>query len=79
MFDLDWANKLIDIPRQLISNFSKLQVLRMFGTGFFAFYQAPDNTILPGEGEVLAEELLGLKHLEVLEFTLTSSMLSKLF
>lgn len=39
----------------------------MFGTGYSIFHEDGD---LFGGGEVLAKELLGLKHLEELDFTL---------
>ncbi|KAH9666787.1 putative disease resistance protein [Citrus sinensis] len=60
------------IPRQLISNSSRLRVLRMLGTGWFNFHGAPEDSVLFGGGEVLIQELLGLKYLEVLELTLGS-------
>ncbi|GAY55223.1 hypothetical protein CUMW_162770 [Citrus unshiu] len=64
-----WLNK---IPRQLISNYSRLRVLRMFATGLVIFHEAPEDSVLFGGGEVLVQELLGLKYLEVLELTLGS-------
>ncbi|KDO48640.1 hypothetical protein CISIN_1g0032651mg, partial [Citrus sinensis] len=70
--NLRWAYRLNKIPRQLISNYSRLCVLRMFGTGWFNFHEAPEDSVLFGGGEVLVQELLGLKYLEVLELTLGS-------
>ncbi|XP_052300800.1 probable disease resistance protein At5g63020 isoform X6 [Citrus sinensis] len=64
-----WLNK---IPRQLISNSSRLRVLRMFAIGWFNFHEASEESVLFGGGEVLVQELLGLKYLEVLELTLGS-------
>ncbi|ESR40597.1 hypothetical protein CICLE_v100249131mg, partial [Citrus x clementina] len=64
-----WLNK---ISWQLISKFSRLRVLRMFATGWFSFHEAPEDSVLFGGGEVLIQELLGLKYLEVLELTLGS-------
>ncbi|XP_024036102.1 putative disease resistance protein At4g10780 isoform X2 [Citrus clementina] len=57
-----WLNK---ISWQLISNFSRLRVLRMFATGWFNFHEAPEDSVLFGGGEVLIQELLGLKYLEI--------------
>ncbi|KAH9666822.1 putative disease resistance protein [Citrus sinensis] len=62
-----WLNK---IPWQLISKFSRLRVLRMFATGFARFDAASEDSVLFGGGEVLVQELVGLKYLEVLELTL---------
>ncbi|XP_052300777.1 probable disease resistance protein At5g63020 isoform X21 [Citrus sinensis] len=70
--NLRWTGALIRIPRGLISKFSRLRVLRMLGTGGFIFYEAPEDSVLFGGGEVLIQELLGLKYLEVLELTLGS-------
>ncbi|KAK9188273.1 hypothetical protein WN944_019674 [Citrus x changshan-huyou] len=58
--NLDWAGELVKVPQQLLSNFSRLRVLRMFATGLISFYSWHEN---------VAEELLGLKYLEVLEIT----------
>ncbi|ESR40600.1 hypothetical protein CICLE_v10024842mg [Citrus x clementina] len=70
--NLRWTEHLNKIPRQLISNSSRLRVLRMFATGRFNFHEAPEDSVLFGGGEVLIQELLGLKYLEVLELTLGS-------
>ncbi|KAH9715176.1 putative disease resistance protein [Citrus sinensis] len=69
---LRWTFELNKIPRQLISNSSRLRVLRMLGTGLLNFHQASEDSVLFGGGEVLIQELLGLKYLEVLELTLGS-------
>nr|AAN62352.1 NBS-LRR type disease resistance protein [Citrus trifoliata] len=71
--DLEYTRNLITIPRQLISNLSRLRVLRMFGASHNAFDEASENSILFGGGELIVEELLGLKHLEVITLTLRSS------
>ncbi|KAK2651489.1 hypothetical protein Ddye_011345 [Dipteronia dyeriana] len=59
------------IPRQLISSFSMLQVLRMFN------YDSQDyiaqDSVLFGGHEFLVEELLCLKYINVLTITLKSS------
>ncbi|XP_052300757.1 probable disease resistance protein At5g63020 isoform X4 [Citrus sinensis] len=70
--NLRWTGALIRIPRQLISKFSRLRVLRMFAIGYDRFHEAPEDSVLFGGGEVLIQELLGLKYLEVLELTLGS-------
>lgn len=54
--NLNWTWGLFKIPQQLLSNFSRLRVLRMFSICF-----RPSK-----------EEQLGLKYLEVLEITLGS-------
>ncbi|GAY66644.1 hypothetical protein CUMW_250430 [Citrus unshiu] len=71
--DLEYTRNLITIPRQLISNLSRLHVLRMFGASHKAIEEASENSILFGGGELIVEELLGLKHLEVISFTLRNS------
>ncbi|KDO52318.1 hypothetical protein CISIN_1g048813mg, partial [Citrus sinensis] len=68
--DLEYTRNLITIPRQLISNLSRLHVLRMFGASHNAFDEASEDSILFGGGELIVEELLGLKYLEVISFTL---------
>ncbi|KDO37588.1 hypothetical protein CISIN_1g045968mg [Citrus sinensis] len=70
--NLRWTGALIRIPRQLISKFSRLRVLRMFAIGYDRFHEAPEDSVLFGGGEVLIQELLGLKYLEVLELSLGS-------
>ncbi|ESR40603.1 hypothetical protein CICLE_v10027593mg [Citrus x clementina] len=76
--NLRWTSELNKIPRQLISNSSRLRVLRMLGTGWFNFHEASEDSVLFGGGEVLVRELLGLKYLEVLELTLRSFELEEL-
>ncbi|XP_024035964.1 disease resistance protein SUMM2 isoform X2 [Citrus clementina] len=71
--NLEWTRYLISIPRQLISNLSRLHVLRMFGASHNAFDKASEDSILFGGGELVVEELLGLKYLEVTSFNLRSS------
>lgn len=58
------------IPRGLISNYSKLCVLRMFNCGFLC--QAKDS-VLCGGSEYLVEELHCLKHIDMLSITLKCS------
>ncbi|GAY66651.1 hypothetical protein CUMW_250480 [Citrus unshiu] len=76
--NLRWATWLSKIPRQLISNSSRLHVLRMFATGC-SHSEASEDSVLFGGGEVLIQELLGLKYLEVLELTLRSYHALQLF
>ncbi|KAL5758134.1 hypothetical protein ACOSP7_020745 [Xanthoceras sorbifolium] len=59
------------IPRQLISSFSMLQVLRMFND-YSSSYITQDS-VLYGGHEFLVEELLCLKYINVLTITLRSS------
>ncbi|XP_052287243.1 probable disease resistance protein At5g63020 [Citrus sinensis] len=70
--NLRWTGALIRIPRQLISNSSRLRVLRLFATGYLCLQGASEDSVLFGGGEVLIQELLGLKYLKVLELTLRS-------
>ncbi|KAH9771351.1 Disease resistance protein SUMM2 [Citrus sinensis] len=65
--NLDWTDVLVEVPQQLLSNFSRLRVLRMFATGIRSVYGRFSSWY-----ENVAEELLGLKHLEVLEITFRS-------
>lgn len=67
------------IPRQLISKFSMLHVLRMFSSLYFKNSEVSGDGVLFARDELLVEELLGLKNLEVLEFTLTSSRVLQIF
>ncbi|XP_022724765.1 probable disease resistance protein At5g63020 [Durio zibethinus] len=57
----------VRIPRQLISAFSKLQVLRMFGCDYSLGQEVEDNS------ECLVEELKCLNHLNVLTVTIRSA------
>ncbi|KAK9188275.1 hypothetical protein WN944_019676 [Citrus x changshan-huyou] len=67
--NLDWADVLVEVPQQLLSNFSRLRVLRMFGIG--VAHLSFDRSFSPWY-ENVAEELLGLKYLEVLDITFRS-------
>ncbi|KDO40333.1 hypothetical protein CISIN_1g041843mg, partial [Citrus sinensis] len=64
--NLDWADELVEVPQQLLSNFSRLRVLRMFATGVGSYGRFSSRYVN------VAEELLGLKYLEVLEITFRS-------
>ncbi|KAK9191219.1 hypothetical protein WN943_019830 [Citrus x changshan-huyou] len=65
--NLDWADELFEVPQQLLSNFSRLRVLRMFAIGVRSPYG-----LFSSWHENVAEELLGLKYLEVLVITFRS-------
>lgn len=59
------------IPPQLVSRFSKLEVLRMLESG--ADNGAEEGIVLSEDGEPLMKELLCLKHLNLISFSLYSS------
>ncbi|KAK9188277.1 hypothetical protein WN944_019678 [Citrus x changshan-huyou] len=65
--NLDWARELFEVPQQLLSNFSRLRVLRMFGIGIRPFFRA-----ICFKYENVVEDLLGLKYLEVLDISFRS-------
>ncbi|GAY62773.1 hypothetical protein CUMW_220440 [Citrus unshiu] len=69
--NLEYACDLYRIPRQLISSFSDLRVLRMLDCGFTAD-PVPEDSVLFGGSEILVEELINLKHLDVLTVSLRS-------
>nr|AAN62351.1 NBS-LRR type disease resistance protein [Citrus trifoliata] len=71
--NLDQTHYLITIPRQLISRFSCLVVLRMFGVGDWSPNGKRNDSDLFSGGDLLVEALRGLKHLEVLSLTLNNS------
>ncbi|KAJ4721598.1 NBS-LRR type disease resistance protein [Melia azedarach] len=58
------------IPPKVISNLKMLRILRMFGCGHYGSQE--EDSILFGDGELLVEELLCLKQLNVLTITLKS-------
>lgn len=65
------------IPRQLISNFPLLRVLRMLDCG--ALERAEHGSVLFNGGEILIEELLCLNHLSVLSVCLESDQALRKF
>ncbi|KDO37919.1 hypothetical protein CISIN_1g0084151mg, partial [Citrus sinensis] len=71
--NLDYTRFLSIIPHQLISGFSKLEVLRLFGCGFWVVTEEEGN-VLCEDAEPLMKELLGSKHLNVLSWTFRSSL-----
>ncbi|KAK9229527.1 hypothetical protein WN944_022490 [Citrus x changshan-huyou] len=71
--NLEQTHFLITIPRQLISSFSSLVVLRMFGVGDWSPPRKRNDSDLFCGGDLLVEALRGLKHLEVLSLTLNNS------
>ncbi|XP_022724171.1 LOW QUALITY PROTEIN: probable disease resistance protein At1g15890 [Durio zibethinus] len=66
--NLESCESTIRIPRQLISTFSKLQVLRMFRCDYSLGQEVEDNS------ECLVEELKCLNHLNVLTVPITSAL-----
>ncbi|XP_031261792.1 disease resistance protein SUMM2-like [Pistacia vera] len=74
--DLDYSWDLHKIPHQLISHFLKMNVLRMLhcGYGYSPSGQAiTEDTVLYSGGELLLEELLNLKYLNVWSICFRSS------
>ncbi|GAY62382.1 hypothetical protein CUMW_217280 [Citrus unshiu] len=67
--NLESTYRISKIPGQLISNLKMLEALRMFKCGSS---KQKSSSILFGGSLVLVEELLGLKHLNVLTITLHS-------
>ncbi|KAI9157692.1 hypothetical protein LWI28_026387 [Acer negundo] len=67
--NLECTYQLRMIPRQMICNFSKLQVLRLLKCG--SSTQAEDS-VLYDDGEFLMEELICLKNLIMLSICMTS-------
>ncbi|KAJ4718435.1 NBS-LRR type disease resistance protein [Melia azedarach] len=70
--NLEFTLDLHRIPRQLISSFSKLRILKMYNCGRLICKKASEDNILSVGGLLLVEELLGLKHLNVLTINLKS-------
>ncbi|KAJ4718433.1 NBS-LRR type disease resistance protein [Melia azedarach] len=72
--NLEFTAALHTIPRQVMSSFTKLRVLRMFRGGMATSDEtAAEDNVLFGGGESLVEELFSLKHLDMLTFNLKSS------
>lgn len=69
--NLDYTRFLSIIPHQLISGFSKLEVLRLLSRGRWSVIE---GNVLCDDSEPLMKELLGLKHLNVLSWTFRSSL-----
>ncbi|KAK8350563.1 hypothetical protein V6Z11_1Z043000 [Gossypium hirsutum] len=70
MLDLSYMHNLKKIPQHLISNFSKLQIFRMWSVQN-RDYPNEDN-VLYGGNEKLMEELKGLQHLNILSIPIKS-------
>ncbi|KAH9666451.1 putative disease resistance protein [Citrus sinensis] len=66
--NLEYTFRLSRIPQLVISDLKMLRALRMFECGFKVEQEA--DSILFGDSEVLVEELLALKHLNLLTITL---------
>ncbi|KAL5800534.1 hypothetical protein ACOSQ4_033418 [Xanthoceras sorbifolium] len=69
--NLEHTYRLCRVPRHMISKFSKLQVLRLLNCGSSTDQPTEDN-VLYNHGEFLVEELLCLKHLNMLSIALKS-------
>ncbi|KAK9232596.1 hypothetical protein WN943_022844 [Citrus x changshan-huyou] len=72
--NLDYTEYLSIIPHQLISGFSKLEVLRLFACGRGGVTEEEEGNVLCDDAEPLMKELLGLKHLNVLSWSFRSSL-----
>ncbi|GAY49441.1 hypothetical protein CUMW_119120 [Citrus unshiu] len=73
--NLEYAEDLSIIPHQLISGFSKLEVLRLLGCGGGSVTEeGEEGNVLCDGAEPLMKELLGLKHLNVLSWSFPSSL-----
>ncbi|KAH1055117.1 hypothetical protein J1N35_033182 [Gossypium stocksii] len=70
MLDLSYMEKLIQIPQQLISSFSKLQIFRMWWSGYGGDYI--EDNVLNSNNEKLIEELKGLRCLNILSIQIKS-------
>ncbi|TYG66109.1 hypothetical protein ES288_D06G241200v1 [Gossypium darwinii] len=70
MLDLSYMHNLKKIPQHVISNFSKLQIFRMWLVQN-RDYPNEDN-VLCGGNEKLMEELRGLQHLNILSIPIKS-------
>ncbi|KDO38395.1 hypothetical protein CISIN_1g038877mg, partial [Citrus sinensis] len=71
---LEGTRHLSIIPHQLISGFSKLEVLRLLWCGLWSRKEQEEGSVLYDDAEPLMKELLGLKHLNVLSWSLHSSL-----
>ncbi|TXG68060.1 hypothetical protein EZV62_009335 [Acer yangbiense] len=69
--NLEETRSLPKIPRQLISEFSMLHVLRLWECGFML--QPNEDTVVCNDAQLLIEELLYLKNLSMLSITLNNS------
>ncbi|KAH9716005.1 putative disease resistance protein [Citrus sinensis] len=72
--NLDHTRFLSIIPPQLISGFSKLEVLRLLSRGRWSVIEEEEGNVLCDDAEPLMKELLGLKHLNVLSWSFRSSL-----
>ncbi|KAK3200172.1 hypothetical protein Dsin_023587 [Dipteronia sinensis] len=69
--NLENTHSLRTIPRQLISEFSMLHVLRLWECGFIL--QSNEDSVVCNDAQLLIEELLTLKNLSMLSITLDNS------
>ncbi|ESR41028.1 Disease resistance protein SUMM2 [Citrus sinensis] len=73
--NLEHAYMLSIIPHQLISGFSKLEVLRLLGCGSNCVtVTEEEGNVLCDDAGLLMKELLGLKHLNFLSWSFRSSL-----
>ncbi|KAL5735555.1 hypothetical protein ACOSQ2_030343 [Xanthoceras sorbifolium] len=77
--NLEHTRQLHIIPQQLISSFSKLQVLRMLECGSSSTQTVEDNVLLYGDCAKFVEELCSLRRLITLTITLKSSRAFNVF
>lgn len=69
--NLDYTSDVSRIPQQLMSIFSKLQVLRMLQCRTF---KPEEGSFLSEDAELLMKELLFSDHLNVISLTLNGSL-----
>ncbi|XP_006427705.2 probable disease resistance protein At5g63020 [Citrus clementina] len=72
--NLEYTQYLSIIPHQLISGFSKLEVLRLLFCGRKGVIEEEEGNVLCDDAESLMKELLGLKHLNFLSWSFRSSL-----
>lgn len=68
--NLEQTSRLYKIPRQLISKFLMLNVLRMLDCGSSS--EVPEESVLFNNSELLIDELICLKSLHLLNINLKS-------
>ncbi|KAK8976806.1 hypothetical protein V6N11_047576 [Hibiscus sabdariffa] len=77
MLDLSFIMDLL-VPRHLISSFSKLQILKMWGSRLKTYCSNENNVLAVDsiENENLIEELKSLQHLNILRMSKIESMIA---
>ncbi|KAK9232206.1 hypothetical protein WN943_022451 [Citrus x changshan-huyou] len=71
--NLDYTNEMCKIPEQLISSFSKLQVLRMLHCGSNHWPIAEEGNVLSDDAESLMKEIHCLEQLNLIALSLRGS------